>query len=83
MHRVPVVDERRDSPSSESPHPPTTEPAAVRADDGQCDRELHPPVFLTAQGMEENVRGAARKPELDHRRAGVGSLIRVERVEPP
>jgi hypothetical protein len=83
MNGVSVVDEQRDSPSSESPHPSPAEALAARADDGERDRELHPTVFLSAQGMEQNVRGAAREPELRHRHAGAGTLIRIERVEMP
>lgn len=83
MNGMSVLDEQLDGPSSESLHLSPAEPLAARADDGQRDRELHPTVFLSAQRMEQNVRGAAREPELRHRHAGAGTLIRVERVELP
>ena len=83
MRGVPVLDEQLDSPPSESLHPPPTEPLAVRADDGQRDRELHSRVFLSAQGIEQDVRRAAREPELSQGHAAAGTLVRIERVELP
>ena len=83
MHGMPVLHEQLDSPPSEPLHPPPTEPLAARADDGQRDRELHPPVFLSAQGMQQDVRRTAREPELGYPHAGAGALVRVERVEFP
>src|SRR6478672_13882159 len=83
MHGVPVLDEALDSPSSESLYPPPTEPLAARADDRQRDRELHAPVFLSSQGMQQHVRRTAREPELGDGHAGTGTLVRVERVELP
>jgi hypothetical protein len=83
MHGMPVLDEALDSPSSEFLHPPPTEPLAVRAYDSQRDRELHSRVFLSRQGMEQDVCRTAREPELGHGHAGAGTLVRVERVEFP
>ena len=81
MHGVPVLAEELDSPSSELLHPPPPEPLAARADDGQRDRELHSRVFLSAQGIEQDVRRAACEPELSQGHAAAGTLVRVERVE--
>ena len=82
MHGVPVLGELLDRPFSQSPHRPPAGAFAL-ADDCQRDGEPETPVFLSGQRVGQHVCGAASEPELDHRRAGAGTLVRIERVELP